>query len=146
MTEREKNEKLLIDGVIDELPLIAANTIYCNARRKGKRSYCKRPPGWGTLHHGEGRCKLHGGSSARGIAHGRYTDGRYSKTVPSKLMQQYERSLNDPRLMSLRDEIAAVDAKIVALFEALRSLPSGKSSSTSIARHSGKKSALPRAL
>ena len=46
-------------------------------------------------------------------------------------MQQYERSLNDPRLLSLRDEIAASDAKIVALLEALRSLPGGKQSETS---------------
>ena len=67
MTEREKNEKLLIDGEVDELPLIAADTIHCNARRNGRRSYCKRQPGWGTNHLSTGRCKLHGGSRARGI-------------------------------------------------------------------------------
>lgn len=34
----------------------------CNARtRSGK--YCSRPSGWGTDHIGQGRCKLHGGST-----------------------------------------------------------------------------------
>ena len=32
---------------------------------------CQRPAGWGTDHAGEGRCKLHGGSSLK--THGRYS-------------------------------------------------------------------------
>lgn len=35
----------------------------CNARVKSGDGYCGRPAGWGTDHKGQGRCKLHGGST-----------------------------------------------------------------------------------
>jgi len=39
----------------------------CGAqRRQGDGEPCKRPAGWGTDHPGDGRCKLHGGSSPSG--------------------------------------------------------------------------------
>lgn len=34
----------------------------CNAKTRGG-GHCRRPAGWGTKHAGQGRCKLHGGST-----------------------------------------------------------------------------------
>ncbi len=131
VTEREKNETLLLDGKIDELPLIKPDKL-CNGRKKGKRAYCKRPAGWGTQHPREGRCKLHGGNNVRGVAHVRFKSGKYSKSLASSLLQKYEDARSDPTLLSLQEEIAVCDARIKTLFEALRSLPSGKQSETTV--------------
>jgi hypothetical protein len=35
----------------------------CGARLKSGKGRCKHELGWGTQHHGVGRCKLHGGAS-----------------------------------------------------------------------------------
>ena len=40
----------------------------CGARRKQATTQCRRPAGWGTLHPGAGRCKLHAGSTVQGTA------------------------------------------------------------------------------
>lgn len=40
---------------------------------------CGLPAGWGTGHVGDGRCKLHGGSSPRGEDSPSYKHGGYSK-------------------------------------------------------------------
>ena len=40
----------------------------CGARRKQATTRCRRPAGWGTLHPGAGRCKLHAGSTVQGTA------------------------------------------------------------------------------
>lgn len=50
----------------------------CGARGNKTGKPCQQPAGWGTSHPGEGRCKLHGGRSPRGIDHPRYSTGVYS--------------------------------------------------------------------
>ena len=51
---------------------------YCRAKTRAGTP-CRRPAGWGTDHPGEGRCKLHGGKSPRGLLHPRYKHGKYAK-------------------------------------------------------------------
>ncbi len=121
MTEREQNEKLLVEGKFQELPFIQPDEFHCNGRNKGKRTYCKRIPGWGTSHKGTGRCKNCGGNNLSGIAHSNYRGRGYSKDIPSRLMAQYEASLNDPKLLTLRSELALCDAKISELLQSLKS-------------------------
>ncbi|HLO97370.1 MAG TPA: HGGxSTG domain-containing protein [Fimbriimonas sp.] len=75
----------------------------CGAKtRSGKP--CRRP-GTGI----GGRCDLHGGAagSGRPIIH-----GRFSKQLPPKLKEAYERSEGDERLLSLRSDAALFDALI----------------------------------
>lgn len=66
-----------------------------------------------------GRCRMHGGRSLRGVAHPNYKHGRYSDYMPEKLLHGYRRQLSDRDLLHQRDEIAAVDAM---LFEALEKM------------------------
>ena len=53
-----------------------------------------------------GRCRLHGGKSLRGIASPRWKDGRYSKYLPTNLQAKYQEALTDRELLALIDEIA----------------------------------------
>jgi hypothetical protein len=50
----------------------------CGAKTRSGTA-CGRPAGWGTAHAGEGRCKLHGGSSPRGLLHPRFRHGRFAR-------------------------------------------------------------------
>jgi len=83
----------------------------CGANAKQSKKPCKRPAGWGTDHPGEGRCKLHGGSStgpktAQGrlkvalthTKHGKYSKllqnsmdkSRYYKEIAESLLPEFE--------------------------------------------------------
>jgi hypothetical protein len=81
---------------------------------------CTRP---GTGH--GGRCYLHGGKSLVGPAAPGFVHGRRSQyglvLVGSKLSQFYEAAQSDPNLVTLRNEIALAEARIVALLDALQS-------------------------
>lgn len=68
---------------------------------------------------GRDACHLHGGKSVRGISHPRYVNGRYSKDLPAALLNRYLQSLEDPRALDLRNELALVDVRIGQLLEML---------------------------
>ena len=60
-------------------------------------------------------CMFHGGRTPIGPAHPNYVHGRRSKyreILPASLRDGYEKALIDPELLSMRHEIAVVDAKI----------------------------------
>jgi hypothetical protein len=82
--------------------------------RKGER--CKNPAVTGYA-----VCWKHGaGSPKRGKAGGRPIEhGRHSKWLPARLLESYRESLADPELLALKDEIAALDARIAQVGERL---------------------------
>ncbi len=59
-----------------------------------------------------GRCYRHGGPTPSGIASPNLKHGRYSRHLPERLLGRYEEALSDPELLSLRDDIALVQARI----------------------------------
>lgn len=59
-------------------------------------------------------CLAHGGRTPRGAASPSFKTGRYSRSMPGTLVADYERALNDPQLLSLRDDIALMDAMILS--------------------------------
>lgn len=59
-----------------------------------------------------GRCRMHKGNAERGINHGRFKHGRYSKSVPDRLVNRYEKALADEERHDLRDEIALAESKV----------------------------------
>jgi len=69
-------------------------------------------------------CYRHGGRTRTGLAHPSLTAGRYSRSLPVRLAARYEESLQDPDLLSLRDEVAALDARI---HEVMQGLDTGES-------------------
>lgn len=66
-----------------------------------------------------GRCRMHGGKSLGGIGSPRYKTGRYSKYLPSRLADKYNESLSDPELLTLREDISLLDARVAELLEKL---------------------------
>ena len=75
----------------------------CGAKKRQGKGKCTRPAGWGTDHAGQGRCKLHGGSTP--IKH-----GRYSKITRPALQERIQRFEADPDPTNLLPEVALLRA------------------------------------
>lgn len=75
--------------------------------------------GWGTEHPGEGRCKLHGGASPRGIESAAYKTGLYSKYLPQTINNKVQAFLEaDPlELVSEMALLRALLAEYISRFE-----------------------------
>src|SRR5262249_52499599 len=82
----------------------------CRAKSKRSQERCKR---WATP--GREVCRMHGGRTLIGLAAPRLKTGRYSKFLPIRLAADYERAAHDPELLSLRHELAVVEARIIDL-------------------------------
>ena len=61
-----------------------------------------------------GRCDMHGGKTPKGIAAGSYRNGR-SAALPARLRATYESTLADPDLLSTRNDIALIEARLQEL-------------------------------
>jgi hypothetical protein len=72
-----------------------------------------------------GRCRMHNGGAARGIAASRFRHGRYSASIPARLAARYAEAATDPKLLELRDEIALVDARLEDLLSRVDTGESG---------------------
>jgi len=71
-------------------------------------------------------CRWHGGLTPRGVASPHYKHGRYSKYVPTRLMERYVESVHDPELLNLSAEIALVDARVADVLGRVDSGESGR--------------------
>ena len=77
------------------------------------------------------RCsRNHGGSSPRGPASGRWKDGRYSKYLPTGISERYDEARSNHELLSLRDDLAIIEARITELFDELSGMRSEESATT----------------
>lgn len=67
-----------------------------------------------------GKCRIHGGlSPAPGVSHPRYSHGRYSKSMPTRLRAGYERALEDPDLLNRTEDLGLISARLNELLERL---------------------------
>jgi hypothetical protein len=76
--------------------------------------------------HGKRTCYHHGGATPNGYGLPQTTHGRYSKVLPLRLAARYHESLRNPELLSLKDDIAAVEARLSDLFQRVDSGESGQ--------------------
>jgi hypothetical protein len=91
----------------------------CGARLRNGRHCASFPVG------GSGRCRMHGGASLAGPAHPNWKDGRRSQSVrgafaaalAGDLGRHYRAALK--RHVSLRDEVALLEAREVQLLECM---------------------------
>lgn len=89
----------------------------CGAQRSNQERglRCHAKPLKGAL-----RCKMHGGSTLRGPAQPSYKDGQTSRYVGlHRLQQRADAALADPDFLSLRPELALVDAMLADRWETL---------------------------
>ena len=94
--------------------------VQCKAtsKRTGERCKAKAITGRDLCYH-------HGGMSLVGPANPAYRDGRYSRFMPKRLLEQYERAANDGDLLVMRDDIAIIDARLAELLSRLDSGETG---------------------
>lgn len=89
----------------------------CGAQRSGMPGVrCQRLPMKGTL-----RCPKHGGKSLKGEVAPAYKDGRYLNRYNGahRLQARMESALADPEYLSLRPELAMIDAMLSERWERL---------------------------
>lgn len=87
----------------------------CGAKLRGPNKYgeavCTKQPVEGTA-----RCRMHGGESPRGLASPHYKHGqrsKYAKVLGGQLLEHYEQALSNKDLLSLSNELALLDARIM---------------------------------
>ncbi len=89
----------------------------CGAKLRRRKGTCQN---WGMEN---GRCRMHGGATPKGIESSSWKHGRYSKYMPSGMRAKYEESMSDPELLALNDEIALVRSRLQELLEKLDDSP-----------------------
>lgn len=103
---------------------MADNNRICGAKSRRTGQPCQRAPCRGRT-----RCKFHGGATPIGPASASFKHGRRSKwsgIVPDgALAARLERAEADDTLLSLRSDVALIDARLQELVE---QLPAGASS------------------
>ncbi len=57
-----------------------------------------------------GRCRIHGGVALVGVANPAFRGRGSSKVLPVRLQEHYENALDDPNLLSLRKQMALLEA------------------------------------
>lgn len=62
-----------------------------------------------------GTCRMHNGGAATGLDHPSFKTGRYSKSLPARLLTRYQEALEDPELLALREDVALIDSRIADL-------------------------------
>jgi hypothetical protein len=93
----------------------------CGAKTRSGEPCRQRP-----LAGGNGRCRMHNGRAAAGIAVPTYKHGRYSKYLPTRLVERYHESANDSELLALREEVALIDSRLVDLVRRVDSGEAGE--------------------
>jgi hypothetical protein len=73
-----------------------------------------------------GRCHIHGGETPGGIASPHFKHGRYSKYLPTRILERFQESLEDPDVTSLETELRLLDVRIGEVFEGLDHGESGE--------------------
>jgi hypothetical protein len=86
----------------------------CQARSKQSGDQCRR-----AASPGRNVCYIHGGATPQGPAASRFKHGRYSKALPQGLRKSFEEYLASPDPLSLLENVAVADARVVELLSRL---------------------------
>lgn len=90
----------------------------CSARSKATGEQCSN-----HAVNGSDKCRMHGGKSLRGVRSRVLKSGKYSKVLPDRLLARYAEAGNDPELLSCREELKVLDAR---LSDVLRRVDTGE--------------------
>lgn len=82
--------------------------VICGAKKRDGTPCQKSPMNGAT------RCRLHGGASPKGIASPHYKGKDRSKYLPKGMLAAYEDMVANPELLSVRADVALIDALIAS--------------------------------
>ena len=91
----------------------------CSAQRKRGAGPCK------GLAMPNGKCRMHGGASLKGVDAPSYKHGRYSKHLPEHLKNKFDAAYSDPELTHLRAELGLLDTILGEKIERIHAGESG---------------------
>ena len=107
--KREFEPELLAKSGSPEPKEGRCGTKLAGSSQTGVPRYCMGYPEKGMR-----RCRRHSSGQVRpensGITASSFKTGKYAKHFPGSLKEQYNRAVNDRTLLSLHDEIAAIEA------------------------------------
>src|SRR5215204_458912 len=89
------------------MPLPRNNRL-CGATTR-RATTCKNPA------MANGRCRMHGGLTPRGTDLPQFKTGRYSRSLPDRMVERYRAALADEERHDLRDESALSETKVADL-------------------------------
>jgi len=92
-----------------------AGKIRCQGWNRQEGAQCRNSPMKGRSY-----CRKHGGKVPSGPASPQYKHGKYASSLPLRLAANYEASRNNAELVSLKEEIALVDAHAIELIEQMK--------------------------
>ena len=75
-------------------------------------------------------CRMHGGKTPRGPASVHYKDGRHSRFLPARMFAAYKAAGLDPELMSLRQDLALLEARLIDVLQRVDTGEAGWSGAT----------------
>lgn len=93
----------------------------CTAKSKRSGEQCRR-----AASTGRSTCRMHGGTQPVGLASPNWTNGRYSRVLPKRLLEDVKASLADPNKLALSSELALLDARTSDLLLRVESGESGQ--------------------
>lgn len=79
----------------------------CNAKSKASGVQCRR-----NAVNGSTKCQVHGGVTPKGIASANFKTGKYSKYLPTGLIDAYNDVQTDENLLSVRGDVELLDVLI----------------------------------
>lgn len=89
--------------------------VICGAKKRDGTP-CQKPPMNGAT-----RCRLHGGATPKGLASPHFKTGERSKYLPPAMLKAYQEMVNNPDLLSVREDVALIDTMIAAKLPLLES-------------------------
>src|SRR4051794_8571971 len=93
----------------------AVDVVRCGAKsRRNGGAPCRAPAMQ------NGRCRMHGGATPRGVASPHWRGKGKSLDMPTRLTERFQEAMEDPELLELRSSVALLEARIG---EVLASLP-----------------------
>ncbi len=93
----------------------------CQAHSKRTKEPCN-----GKAVKGRKYCRMHGGTSKVGMALPQTKNGRYSAYMPTRMLARYQQAATDPALLSLREEITLLDARLADVLSRVDTGESGQ--------------------
>lgn len=72
-----------------------------------------------------GRCYKHGGATPSGAASPQFKTGRYSRVLPTRLLERYQEAVADPKRLEMEEEIGLLDARLADLLKRVDTGESG---------------------
>lgn len=97
------------------------NWVYCSAKR-----HDGNPCQVVAVNPDNGKCRVHGGWGPKGVNHPNFRHGRYSRYMPEQLYETVRALCDDEEYLSLREDVAFIDATIdqtMKQYQDMESLP-----------------------